>query len=56
MKTGELSKTEKAYYIALIIQLNWIATHNSRDIAFDVCELNVARKQATNADVLRLIN
>ncbi|KAK3894848.1 hypothetical protein Pcinc_001421 [Petrolisthes cinctipes] len=36
MKTGELSESEKTEYRALIGQLNWIATHTSPDITFDM--------------------
>lgn len=54
LKSTELSETERTEYRAMVGQLNWIATHSRPDIAFDVCELSVASKRATVADLLQL--
>ena len=53
-KGSELSEKERSEFKGLVGQLSWIAVNTRPDIAFDVCELSVAIKNATIMDLLRL--
>jgi len=53
-KNSELSEQEKTGYRALIGQLSWMSTHTRPDIAYDTCELSIAYKKATVADLVKL--
>ena len=53
-KNSELSEEEKTGYRSLIGQLSWISTHTRPDIAYDTCELSIAYKKATVADLVKL--
>ena len=53
-KECQLSVSEKRSYLALVGQLNWVATHTRPDIAFETCYLGGAYGKATITDLLQL--
>ena len=53
-RDSTLSDVEIDALKARIGQLNWVATNSRPDIAFDVCQLSSAWKDATVGDLLRM--